>query len=121
MAFGRPDFPACPDRLCSGGSCRAVVYFSPVPQNRFGRSRRVLNKPHLLTEDISWDGEFIAPDGVFVAICLNGHTATGAVNNDKTTGGVYFFQCGIHDCEELDTQIPVLPQGFFDLIFKWRL
>lgn len=71
-----------------------------------------------LTEDISWEGEFVAPDGIYMAICLAGHTADGVVNNDVTSGGVYFVQCGLHNCAECDTTLPTIQQSFFDAMAK---
>lgn len=73
---------------------------------------------YYLTEDVAWEGVYTAPDGVMMAICLNGHTATGTVNNEGTTGGVYFFQCGIHYCMESGEKIPKVEQSFFELLAK---
>ena len=73
---------------------------------------------YYLKEDVSWDGAFVAPDGVMLAICLNGHTVDGEIDNSSTTGGIYLFQCGIHYCLEDEEYYTVVDQTFFDVIEK---
>ncbi|MBO5481395.1 MAG: hypothetical protein J6A63_09445 [Clostridia bacterium] len=71
-----------------------------------------------LTEDIAWEGEFVAPEGIVMAICLNGHTVNGTCINEGTTGGIYYFQCAQHNCLERNTTAPLVDQVYFDLMLK---
>lgn len=71
-----------------------------------------------LGEDVSWEGEFVAPEGVMIAICLNGHTANGTIDNDSTTGGLYFIQCAVHSCGYTGGTFIGVQQSFFDGMAK---
>lgn len=77
-------------------------------------------KPYqfFLTEDISWEGEFVAPEGIILAICLNGHTVNGTCINEGTTGGIYYFQCAQHNCLKKNTRTVLVDQVYFDLMLK---
>ena len=74
---------------------------------------------YYLTEDVSWSEVLVAPDGVFMVICLNGHTADGVIDNESTTGGVYLIQCGSHNCLEMEEEVAVVDQAFFDAMRKF--
>ena len=79
------------------------------------------NEPYRyhLKENVSWEGTFVAPDGVYMAICLNGYTASGAIDNDSSTGGIFFVQCGTHDCLEMGGTYVTVGQSFFDAMAKF--
>ena len=72
---------------------------------------------HLAT-DVSWDYVASAPEGVFVVICLNGHTATGEIDNSKNEkGGMYLVQCvESHDCPLLGENVTTLTQEIVDVM-----
>ena len=51
-----------------------------------------------LTEDIKWSEPISVPAGVYALVCLNGHKATGPVDNGGDNGYIFFLECSDHQC-----------------------
>jgi hypothetical protein len=69
-------------------------------------------------EDITWEGTIKVPDGVYLVVCTNGCAVNGSVDNESTTGGIFFAQCGIHNCEATGYSTLCINQGYVDLVKK---
>ena len=74
-----------------------------------------------LAEDVVYNAEVKIPDGVIVAVCLNGSTLTG-INVDttgNTSGGFFTYDCDEHTCrvggESMDATY-VLTQDIVDFL-----
>ena len=78
------------------------------------------------TEDISWSGEVLVPDGVFIAVCTAGHSyEMGTVKKAGETGGVYMLDCSVVTTEHVDCQaypdntVIYMTQAWIDLYVDW--
>ncbi len=89
-------------------SC-AVAHYSTDPVTQENIATYLQQMPALpvgtivcvhLAEDIDYEAEVRLPDGVIVAVCLNGFTLSGVKVNDSasTVGGFFTYDCEQHTC-----------------------